>query len=99
MLDTLTADDFSSQLGKTFTVRLADRPPLDLTLLEARRLSRTTAATTGRPPFSVLFRGPREPVLLQRIYALENEAMGRLEIFLVPVGPDATGMQYEAIFN
>ena len=99
MLDKLTADDFSSQLETTFTVRLPDSPPRDLVLVEARRLSKITATAPGRAPFSLLFRGPKEPILPQRIYPLENEALGRLEIFLVPVGANADGVQYEAIFN
>jgi hypothetical protein len=35
----------------------------------------------------------------QGIYKLENEKLGALEIFLVPIGPDEKGMRYEAIFN
>jgi hypothetical protein len=41
------------------------------------------------------FRGPSLPVLPQRIYALEHRTLGRLEIFLVPIGAG----QYEAIFT
>lgn len=52
-----------------------------------------------RQPFSLTFRGPSNPVLAQRIYALENETLGTLEIFLVPIGPDKQGMQYEAVFS
>jgi hypothetical protein len=49
--------------------------------------------------FSLLFRGPMAPVLPQRIYRLDHNSLGRLEIFLVPLGPDGEGMQYEAVFN
>ena len=35
----------------------------------------------------------------QRIYQVEHDAMGAYEIFLVPVGKDATGVLYEAIFT
>jgi hypothetical protein len=39
----------------------------------------------------------------QAIYPLEHQALGRMEIFLVPIGPDPRGkrkgMQYEAAFN
>jgi hypothetical protein len=47
----------------------------------------------------LLFRGPRTPVLPQRIYRLEHAVMGPLEIFLVPIGPDAEGMRYQAVFT
>ena len=46
-----------------------------------------------------MFRGPGEPVLAQRIYPLDNQTLGRLEIFLVPIGPDDEGMRYQAVFN
>jgi hypothetical protein len=52
-----------------------------------------------RAAFSALFRGPIRPVLPQRIYRLTNETLGTLELFLVPIGPDADGMRYEAVFN
>lgn len=56
-------------------------------------------AQAQRQAFSLTFRGPNEPVLPQRIYAVENQTLGTMEIFLVPVGPDKIGMQYEAVFS
>lgn len=57
----------------------------------------------GRPgqraPFSLVFRGPREPVFAQQQFALEHESLGRLDIFLVPVGQADDGVLYEAVFN
>jgi hypothetical protein len=35
----------------------------------------------------------------QRIYRLQHEELGQLELFLVPIGPDADGMCYEAVFS
>jgi hypothetical protein len=41
-----------------------------------------------------------EPVLQQQIYRLECEGLVEsLDLFLVPIGPDANGMRYEAVFN
>lgn len=53
---------------------------------------------TLRAPFSLLFRGPPEPILPQAIYALEHATLGVSEIFLVPLAPDADGTRYEAVF-
>ncbi len=53
----------------------------------------------GRQPFSLTFRGPRDPLLPQSIYRLEHAALGALEIFLVPIGRDDAGTCYEAIFT
>jgi hypothetical protein len=100
MLDKLTVAMFAEQIGKTFRLEREAGPPLDLILAEARDLSiRSSQPATRREPFSLLFRGPARPILPQHIYALENEALGRLEIFLVPIGADAGAVEYEAIFN
>jgi hypothetical protein len=56
-------------------------------------------APRARTPFSILFRGPLEPVLPQATYPLENDAVGTFELFIVPVGPDEGEMQYEAVFG
>ncbi len=47
----------------------------------------------------MIFRGPGDPVLAQQICALEHVEMGRLDLFLVPVGPEKGSMLYEAVFN
>ena len=100
VLDRLTADMFAEQIGKTFRLPLGGGPVLDLVLVEARSLSPGSInPSPRRDPFSLLFLGPKAPVLPQRIYPLENEAFGRLEIFLVPIGAGADGVKYEAIFN
>jgi hypothetical protein len=38
-------------------------------------------------------------VLPQQIRRVEHPSLGSMEIFLVPIGPDASGMQYEAVFG
>ncbi len=49
--------------------------------------------------FSLLFHGPASPFLTQRTYAMEHERLGKIELFLVPVGQNAKGYEYEAVFN
>ena len=53
----------------------------------------------GRRPFSLIYRGPLTPILPQQIYPVEHPELGTLELFLVPVGPEGGGMQYEAVFT
>jgi hypothetical protein len=40
-----------------------------------------------------------EPFLPQGMRKLQHETVGELDLFLVPVGQDAQGFQYEAAFN
>jgi hypothetical protein len=49
--------------------------------------------------FSVLFRGPMEPIVEQAIHHIEIESAGAAALFIVPLGPDGEGMLYEAVFN
>ena len=39
--------------------------------------------------------------LPQAMYAFEHDALGKLDLFIVPIGPDADreGMRYEAVFG
>ncbi len=98
MLESLTYGDFFERVGEEFRVP-ADGAGIAIVLVEATDLTRPESPAPGRRPFSLIFRGPRAPVLPQRTWPLEHPTLGRLEIFLVPIGPDGAGMRYEAIFN
>jgi hypothetical protein len=94
MLDDLTKDAFLPLLDSVF--RLAeDELELELRLVEVEA---RWGKGPKREPFSLHFLGPQEPVLPQKIYRLEHEQLGELEIFLVPVGRSEAGIRYEAAF-
>lgn len=99
MLQDLTPASFEAHLGSPFHIHYGGAAPLEAVLQGVRRHEPHPGPRAE--PFSVFFLGPRQPVLPQAIYRLEHEAMGTLELFLVPVGPDpkAGGMLYEAVFN
>lgn len=94
MLENFTVVTFSGHLGDSFRVHPDDSSALDLELVSATELGESS----GRP-FSIVFRGPKDVLLPQRIYRMEHEQIGAFDIFLVPIGPDAEGLLYEAIFN
>jgi len=48
--------------------------------------------------FRLIFRGPVEPILEQAIYPFRAGEFA-CEMFIVPIGRDASGTLYEAIFN
>jgi hypothetical protein len=48
--------------------------------------------------FRLEWRGPAEPVLDQAIYRFRRGEQS-FDMFIVPVGRDAQGTLYEAIFN
>lgn len=97
MLESFTAETFAElvgdefrvhgEAGELFELRLAASVPIGL------------APPSGREPFSILFRGPADPILPQRTYAVEHATLGRFDLFLVPLGADDNGARYEAVFN
>ncbi len=96
MLDDLTIDSFSGRVGERFGVADDDGAAHDLELVECERLG---GAAIERVPFSLVFLGPREPVLPQSTYPLTHDELGTREIFLVPIARDDDGTRYEAIFT
>jgi hypothetical protein len=99
MLQDLTSASFEAHRGTVFQVHPVGGEPVELALDGVRLLEPHPGPRAQ--PFSVYFRGPRNPLLPQQIYRLEHAEMGTLELFLVPIGPDPKGggMNYEAVFN
>ena len=103
MLDQLTHARFAGHLNQRFRLRL-ESETLDLELITVTPLLVRDGSGSGgalrREPFSLVFRGPKAPVLPQAIHPLEHEGFpDNLSIFLVPIGPDDEGLRYEAVFN
>jgi hypothetical protein len=103
MPDSLTLDAIAPLVGQTFQLRLDDGAAIEMTLDSA-----TESPTSGwrppgggpsRTPFTLVFRGPAQFVLPQRIYRFEHEALGDLDVFIVPIERTAAGVNYEAVFS
>jgi hypothetical protein len=97
----MSFEQFSGRVGQTFQVSTDGGPSISAELVEATEGTEGGGAGPdgqSRQQFALVFRGPREPVLTQATYAVEHDELGRLEIFLVPIGPDGSGMRYEAVF-
>ncbi len=95
-LDRIRAEDFEALLGNRLELRAAPTT-LELELVALHRLP--AHRLRAQPPFSLTLRGGREVVLGQGLVVLAHPALGPLEVFLVPIGPDALGMRYEITFN
>ena len=99
MLEDFTVETFSGRIGERFRITSDDTDPLDAELIEASEVADTRLPEGGRVPFSIVFRAPMEPPLPQRIYRFEHDALPEFELFIVPIGPDESGMRYEAVFG
>lgn len=99
MLETLRLETFEPCRDQTFQLHWAGGEPLGLVLSEVKALAKPGEGW-DRQPFSLTFRHPGERRHLpQGIFKLTHEQLGELEMFLVPLGPDAGGMRYEAVFT
>ena len=99
MTGELTESAFRSHLNEPFQIRLDETRPFELILSQVTGL-KPVHASPRKDPFSILFLGPKAPILPQRTYLMTHPSFGDFDIFIVPVGPDRAGkMQYEAVFN
>lgn len=96
-LEDIPFAQFADAAQSTFRIDAGGGVSVALILMEMD--SRPTGSRTGLEQFSLLFRGPVEHPLPQRLYAVEHDVIGRFDLFIVPVGRDESGYQYEAIFN
>jgi hypothetical protein len=87
-------------VGQLFGMGVAPDRWIELELL--------AVADLGRRPledgkdlscFGLVFRSGTRAHVPQAIYTLRHPALGEMDVFLVPIGPDEVGMRYEAIFN
>ena len=90
----LTDDHFGSRVGERFDVTVGDGGQVALELVEVA----TSSEPGGRGPdgqertqFSLLFRGPLSPVLVQGTYELRHVELEDFALFLVPLEPEADG--------
>ena len=91
-LRSLTIADFAPLLHERFRIDPGEQPPFEVELTEITEIAREPG---GRAPFSLVFAGGPGPPLPQRIYRVEHDDLGTLEIFLVPIAAD----RYEAVFT
>jgi hypothetical protein len=96
-LRSISHADFEGLLAQPFRLAREGEEALTLELIQVE--PKGSGEPGRRRPFSLVFRGPQAPPLAQAIYPLEHPVLGRLEIFLVPVGPEGDGMGYEAVFS
>ena len=108
MLDKVTKETFEPYLNQFFILDLEGQDSVPLQLMDVMahqthsdyERKAPVGAVLRQEGFTLTFRGPRQPALPQRMYSLEHEVLGKLDLmFLVPVGEDGNGRYYEAVFN
>jgi hypothetical protein len=104
-LGELTLEKIKPLVGNTFQLELPDGGTMPMKLdgavayeLRQKRAIRG-APVAKRAPFAIYFIGAPDPILPQGMYTLRGEELTLEGIFLVPVGKDDEGTEYEAVFG
>lgn len=95
MLEALNLSVFAEHLQSYFQVYLTPSQPVTLQLTQAYDLG----STPVQERFTLVFRGPLDPFLEQRMYPIEHATLGTFDLFLVPNARKPEGFLYEAVFN
>jgi hypothetical protein len=101
-LEQLRFESFARVVKKNFRVWIDAHDSLDLGLSEITppRVSSTGGTNSlTYENFALVFLGPADRLLPQRIYLFESAQIGRFELFIVPVSRDQNGTRYQATFN
>ncbi len=104
MAENLTFADFEPLVGETFemTAPGGDKT-IPVVLAAAERIADQAPEGTSEDlrsePFSLAFDATGFEHLPQQTVTLSHQKLGQHEVFLVPHGPNATGMRYGAVFN
>ena len=97
-LKDLTHEQFEPCLHDPFRVD-DEQHAVELELIAVEPRQQFDPEFETRRGFSLIFRGPKEPVLEQQMHPLNHARLGELPVFLVPIGPDVKGIRYEAVFS
>lgn len=93
----LKKSGFEAACKSAFSLSAIDRATISvpLTLIELR----TRPAPPGFEQFSLMFLGPLAPLLPQGTYLFAHENLGEMPLFMVPVGKNREGVQYEVCIS
>ena len=95
MLEDLTRDVLAENMNTTFRAQHEMLGTFNWDLIAVSELK----SSPRQQAFSILFRGPLDPIFGQGLYRLEHDRLGAFDLFIVPIGREPDGMRYEAVFN
>jgi hypothetical protein len=105
--EALNFENFAAQLNTTFQIHAEEGHSILVKLGQANlrpdpplKPGQCPPGDAGNEKFSLFFRGRRSELLEQNTYRFQHEALGRFELFIVPVFTrNAAKIDYEAVIN
>lgn len=95
----LTKSFFENLDNKQFEIQTSEQENQICELIEIKSIKSATVPEGQTEPFSLLFQSSDNRVFEQNTYSLKNKTTDDIILFLVPIGSNETGTQYEAIFT
>lgn len=96
MPEPLAREDFEPLIDAELPMQIG-ATPVQARLVEVRALQSPSPRPT--PPFVLTFLVRGDISAAQGTHCLTHPTLGAIEMFMVPVGRDATGTRFEAVFN
>jgi hypothetical protein len=97
MVKEITSATFADQINRIFRIHCSGEPlELELTEVAVRPASRVGGL---RQPFTLIFEGPRNRLLAEGLYPVEGEAVGTLELYVIPILSVGERQAYQVVFN
>lgn len=87
--------EFSQQVDSFFRAFADGGDDVDLVLIKFTDLS----PDETQENYSLVFRAPIDATQNQGIFRLSHDELGEMDIFLVPISRDESGLYFEAVFN
>ena len=91
----LAKSEFEELVDQTFKVTSGDLS----TELKLAQVQTPSHIPKGFESYTLVFTGPKEPMLEQAIYRFENDNFEAADLFIVPVAGDDDGYDYELVVN
>ena len=87
--------EFAGQVDSTFTALRGEGEPLAMRLADLEEAPSTPQIES----FALHFHAPESAPAQQGVYRLHNDALGSMEVFLVPVARENGSLVLEAVFS
>ena len=95
-MDTLaTRDAFAAELNTIFKAQADAETTFEMTLVEVK----SVISNKIQECFALLFCASPDAPVVQQSFQLKHDVLGEMELFLVPVKKNESGVFYEAVFN
>lgn len=99
-MNSIMLQHFTPLLGQRFELQIEPGMEIAAELSEATALAPPVAAS-GREAFSLMFKGPSQPILPQQTCRVTHTAgaLAPMDMFIVPVRGGTDAVWYEAVFT